>query len=143
MIIEREEKKLSNLEEKTLKIMQDIFITLSHEEEIEVDKYFASDMLKVNNRSCIYPCFIGYNSTTIVIIKLNSQLEKEGIQYIDSSNIKSVSIKKSFLSKFIKIKINCEDNTVFTAGAPYKLKYVPIQQENIEDFMEIFQNQNR
>ncbi len=120
--------------------MRSIFTTLSHKEEIEVDKYFASDMLKINNRSFVYPCFIGYNSTTIVIVKLNSQLEKEGVKYIDSSNIRSVSVKKSFLSKFIKIKINCVDNTTFTAAAPHKLKYVPIQEKNIKDFMITFQN---
>ena len=129
-----------DLEKKTLKIMQNIFVTLSNEKGIKVNKYFASDMLKVNNRSCVYPCFIGYNSKTIIIVKLNSQLEKEEVQYIDYSNVKNVSIKKSFLSKFVKIKINCEDNTIFTLEAPYKLKYVLIQQKNIEDFIAMFQN---
>lgn len=134
---------MSSLEEKTLKAMQSIFTTVSHEEKVEMDKYFASDMLKVNNQSCIYPCFIGYNNATIVIVKLNSQLEREEIQCIDSLNIKRVSIRKSFLSKFIKIKITCEDNTFFIARAPYKLKYVPIQQENIQDFIATFQKENK
>ncbi len=134
---------MSNSEEKAFIVMQSIFTKISREEEVDVDKYFASDMLKVNNQSNVYPCFIGYNSTTIVIVKLNSQLEKEGVQLIDSSNIRSVSIKKSFLSKFLKIRINCEDNTVFKLGAPLKLKHIPIQEDNIAEFIEMFTNQSR
>lgn len=134
---------MSKLEEETLKIMQSIFTKISYEEEVEIDKYFASDMLKVNNLRCVYPCFIGYNNTMIVIVKLNSQLEREEVQFIDFSKLKSINIKKSFLSKLLKIRIHCEDNKFFDLGAPHKLKYVPIQQENIADFIERFQKQSR
>ncbi len=133
---------MPKIEEDALRIMQSIFTELSHEEEIMINKYFASDMSKENNNSCQYPCFIGYNSTTIVIIKLDLQLVKKETKYIDTSNIKSISIKKRFLSKFMKIKINCLDGSNFVAEVASKLNYIPVQQENVEDFIEMFQIYN-
>ncbi len=130
---------MSRVEEKAFDIIQSIFQTLSHENDTIVDQYFACDMLKDHNKD-YYPCFIGYNHTTICIVQLNAQLEQKKVQYIDCSNLKSVHVKKRLFSKFCTIKIQCVDHTFYKAGVPFKLDYLPVQERNLEGFIESFQN---
>lgn len=130
---------MSKLEVKTYKSIKNIFSTISYEEGYDFDGYFASDMLRVNNQSCIYPCFIGFNGTTIIIVKVNSELEKEEIQIIDTFNLKNIKIRNRFLSKIIKMKICFKDSTSLTIGVPLTLKYIPTQHESVERFLKTFQ----
>lgn len=131
-------KKISPIEEKAWKNMKSIFETIASEEMIDFKGYFASDMIKVDGKSCVYPCFIGFTSTSIVLARVNGQLEKEEIIHLSATNLKEVKIKKSFLSKFIKVKIYCNDNRSFVAGVPQKLKYIEVQEKNVEQFREFF-----
>jgi len=49
--------------------MVNIFSTISNEEKIYFDGCFATDMFKVNGKPCVYPCFLGFNSTSITIVQ--------------------------------------------------------------------------
>lgn len=129
---------MSNIEESAPGKMKSIFASITNDEAIDFIGYFASDMVKVNDKSCIYPCFIGFTSTSIVLVRVNDQLEKEEIIHINDSKLKEVRIKKGFLSKFLKVKIYCNDNKSFTVGVPQKLKYIKTQQESVGRFREFF-----
>jgi len=68
------------------------------------------------------------------------ELEKEDIYIIKTSNLKDIKIRKRFLSKIINITIHCKDSTSFTIAAPHALKYIPIQHENVDNFLKIYHN---
>ena len=129
---------MSHIEENASRAIKDIFETISNEEGIEIKGYFASDVVKVNGKSCVYPCFVGFTTTSIVLVKINEQLEREEISHITSSKLKAIKIKKGFLSRFLKLRIDCTDHSSFVAGVPEKLKYIEVQQKNIEKFVELF-----
>lgn len=128
--------KMSYIEENAYKTMVDIFSTISNEEKKYFDGLFAGDMIKVNKADCVYPCFLGFNSTSIVIVKINSALEKEEINVIPNSHIKDIKKKKMFLSKSFYLIIECNNNTSFTIAVPHSLKYIHTQNENVEKFLE-------
>jgi hypothetical protein len=132
---------MSYLEENAYNAMVNIFSTISKDEKYYLNGYFASDMMKVNGQNCVYPCFLGFSSTSIVIVKVNSELEKEDIHFINSSNLKNIKIRKRFLSKIINITIQCKDNTSFTIAAPHALKYMPKQHESIDGFLKIYKSE--
>jgi len=132
---------MSYIEENTYKAMVDIFSSISNEEKYDFNGYFASDMMKVNSQSCVYPCFIGFNKTVIVIVKVNSELEKEGIHIINATNLKDIKVRKRFLSKIINITLYCKDSTSFTIAVPHALKYIPTQRESVDKFLKIYESE--
>lgn len=131
---------MSYIEENTYKAMVNIFSTISYDEKYDLNGYFVSDMMKVNSQNCVYPCFIGYNNTLIVIVKVSSELEKEGIHFINSTNLKDLKVRKRFLSKIINITIYCKDSTSFTIAVPHTLKYIPTQHESVDKFLKTYQS---
>lgn len=130
---------MSYIEENAYKAMVNIFSTISKEEGNYFDGYFAADMMKVNRKDCIYPCFLGFNRTLIAIVKINSELEKENIDFFNASCIKEIKIKRIFLSKNFYLIIECHDNTSFKIAVPRSLKYIKMQQENVEKFLKQYQ----
>ncbi len=131
---------MSYIEENAYTSMENIFSTISKEEKHDFDGYFAADMAKVNKKDCVYPCFLGFNSSSITIVKINSELEKEEVNYIQSSHIRNIRIKKMFLSKSFYLTIECNDDTFVTIAVPHKLKYIHTQSESVEEFLKQYQN---
>ncbi|WP_304508807.1 hypothetical protein [Anaerotignum sp.] len=131
---------MSYIEENAYEAMQNIFSTISNEEKCFFEGYFAADMVKVNKKDCVYPCFFGFNSTSITIVKINLELEKENANFIPTSRIKDIRIKKMFLSKSFHLIIECDDNSSFTLAVPYTLKYIYMQSENVEKFLKRYQD---
>ncbi len=134
---------MSYIEENTYKAMINIFSTISNKEGSLYEGYFAADMMKVDRKDCVYPCFLGFNSTSIVIVKVNSELEKEDINFINVSCIKEIKIKRMFLSTSFYLIIECDDNTSFKIAVPNSLKYIKTQQENVEKFLNNIKNMNK
>lgn len=132
---------MSYIEENAYKAMVNIFTNIAKDEKYYLNGYFASDMIKVDGKSSVYPCFVGYSSISIVIVKVNSELEKEDVHFINSFNLKNIKIKKRFLSKNINIAINCKDNKSFTIAVPYELKYMPKQHESVDGFLRIYKSE--
>lgn len=131
---------MSYIEENAYKSMVDIFSIIYNQEQIYYDCYFASDMYKINGKSYVHPCFLGFNNTSIAIVEINLDLEKEKVHIINVSSIKKIKIKKMFLSKNFYLEIKSNDNTSFLLAVPSVIKYIPIQQENIEKFLRLYQN---
>ena len=130
---------MSYLEENAYEAMENIFSNIAKEEEYNFEGYFAADMVKVNKKDCVYPCFLGFNSTSIAIVKINFQLEKVDVNFIQTSGIKDIKMKRMFLSKSFYLTIECDDNTLFTIAVPYTLKYIHSQNENVEEFLKRYQ----
>jgi len=126
---------MSYIEENAFNSMVNIFSTISNEKKIYFDGYFATDMFKINGKPCVYPCFLGFNSTSITIVQVNLELEKEKVQIIQTSCIKHINTKKMFLSKNFYLKIECNNNTSFVLAVVRAIKYIPSQSENTEKFL--------
>lgn len=131
---------MSYIEENAYEAMENIFSNIAKEEEYNFERYFAADMVKVNKKDCVYPCFWGFNSTSIAIVKINFELEKVDVNFIQTSGIKDIKMKRMFLSKSFYLTIECDDNTSFTIGVPYTLKYIHSQNENVEEFLKQYPN---
>lgn len=127
---------MSFIEENAYKSMVDIFSAISNKEKENFDGYFAGDMVKVNKVHYVYPCFLGFNSTSIVIVKINPALEEEEIKVIQTSSLKDIRKKRMFLSKSFYLMIEGNDGTSFTIAVPHSLKYIHTQNENVEKFLE-------
>jgi len=131
---------MSYIEENAYEAMENIFSNISKEEKHNYEGYFAADMVKVNKKDCIYPCFLGFNSTSIAIVKINFELEKVDVNFIQASGIKDIKIKRMFLSKSFYLTIECDNNTSFTIAVPHTLKYIHSQNENVEEFLKRYRN---
>lgn len=125
---------MSYIEENAYQAMNNIFSVISYEEKQCFEGYFAADMVKVNKKNCVYPCFLGFNSTSITIVKINPELEKENVNFIHTSQMKDIKTKRMFFSKSFYLIIECKDNTSFTIAIPHSLKYIETQSENVEKF---------
>lgn len=126
---------MSYIEENAFKSMVNIFSAISNEEKIYFDGFFATDIYKVNGKVCINPCFFGFNSTSITMVYVNSELEIEKVQIIQASSIKHIKTKRMFLSKSFYLKIRFNDNTSFVLAVNPAIKYIPSQYENTEKFL--------
>lgn len=131
---------MTYIEENAYKAMVNIFSVIANEEKVCFDGYFAADMMKVNKEDCIYPFFIGFNSTLITIVKINLELENENVDFIQTSCIKHIKIRKMFLSKDFYLDIECDNNTSFNIAVPNSLKYIKTQNENVEKFLKQQEN---
>lgn len=131
---------MTYIEENAYKAIINIFSTISNEGKQHYNRYFAADMMKVNKKDSVYPCFLGFNSTSIAIVKTNTELEKEDVNYIYISHIKNIKKKKMLLSKSFYLTIECDNNTSFTLAVPHKLKYISVQSQNVEKFIEEYLN---
>lgn len=126
---------MAYVEEKAYESMVNIFSDLSFADGYYFDGYFAADIMKINKKDYICPCFIGFNSINITIVKINSQLEKESVISLHVSHIKDIKIKKIFLSEDFYLLIQYDDNKSFKIVVPHTLKYIHVQNENTEKFL--------
>lgn len=131
---------MAYIEENAEEAMQNIFSTISNEDKHNFEGYFVADMVKVNKKDCVYPCFLGFGSESITIVKLSLALEKESVNFIPISGIKNMSMKRIFLSKSFYLIIECYDNTSYTLAVPIKVKYIHMQNENVEEFLKRYQD---
>lgn len=127
--------KMMNIEENAYKKMVSIFDTLAHEEKYTFHGYFAGDMIKVNRKSSVYPVFVGFGSRSLTIVNLSRELEKEQVIQIPLVELKEISMKKRFLSKFYTLSLKCADCSSYIVGVPHQLAFIPVQRENVELFL--------
>lgn len=130
---------MSYIEKNAATALANIFSTISEEKEIYFDGYFVADMMKLNGKDCIYPCFLGFNNSSITLVKVNLELQQESITLLSHSSIKKISIKKMFLSKNFYLLIDYIDKTSFKIAIPRSLKYIPTQQEHVQKFLNYYQ----
>ncbi len=123
------------VEDNAYKAMVDIFATLTTEEEIYFDGYFAADICKVNGKTSVNPCFLGFSSSAITLVYLNATLTRERVQTIPASSIEQVKRKKMFLAKGFYLHLKCTDGATYVIGVDPTLKYLPHQSDNVEKFL--------
>lgn len=126
---------MTYIEEKAYSAMTSILGTISHEEKHHFDGCFAGDMIRVNKKSKVYPLFVGFCPSTITIVTLSKELEKEHTEHILLSQVKEITMKKRFLSKIFTLSIKCLDGTSYIVGVPHSLAYIPVQMENVDLFL--------
>ena len=127
--------KMPNIEENAHKKMVSIFETLAQEEKSSFHGYFAGDMIKVNRKSSVYPVFVGFSGRSLTIVNLSRELEKEQVMEIPLAQLKEISMKKRFLSKFYTLSIKLAGSGSYIVGVPHTLTYIPVQRENVDLYL--------